>query len=800
MVSIALESPITEEVSNRIRIILAAFDGVSVLKAERGSSELRIGVKEAEQWVEIVRLLEEGGIRVRKESEVFEVVEMSCASCAVSVERILLAEAGVLSASVNFATSRVHVEYLFGVVSFATMQKAVVGGGFGLMQTSAIGMPSDAELERNRVYNELKRNTILSLLFSFPVFIIGMLFESIPYSNEIMWAMSSPVVLWFGRGFFRNAIRNLRRGRVNMDTLVATSTGTAYLFSVYNTLFPEFWLTRGLSVHVYFEAAAVIISFVLLGKLLEDRAKRSTSLSIKKLLGLQPDSVTQIHSDGRLEEISLSMVLPGMELLVKPGQKVAVDGRVIQGESYVDEGMLTGESVPVLKGEGALVYAGTLNQKGSFRYSAERVGSDTFLSSIIKMVESAQGSKAPVQHLVDRISSFFVPVVILVAFISMLIWNLSGVEHPFTQGLLSLITVLVIACPCALGLATPTAIMVGMGKAADRGILIKDAESLLSIRKVNVVVLDKTGTITQGSPKITESHWFDEGKHLPSVLYTIQRMSEHPIADAFVRHFSGISESVSTEFESITGFGVRARVGSELYFVGNRRFLEEQGLRFPEDKLLEYGFDRRSAVSEIWFFTQERVLGVFGVSDPIKPGSKEAIGALKALGVEVYMLTGDNERVADSVSKATGILQYRANQMPEDKWDFIKVLQKEGKVVAMVGDGINDSAALAQSDVSIAMGKGSDIAMEVARITIVNSDLMTIPEAFRLSAGTMRTVKQNLFWAFVYNVVGIPLAAGLLYPFNGFLLNPMLAGAAMAMSSVSVVLNSLRLKWARFWK
>jgi len=575
---------------------------------------------------------------------------------------------------------------------------------------------------------------------------------------------------------------------------VALSTGIAYTFSVFNTLFPSFWLNRSLEPHVYFEAAAVIIAFILLGRLLEEKAKGNTSSAIKKLIGLQPKTVSIIDKAGNQKQIPIEHVNIGDVILVKPGEKIPVDGKVIEGSSFVDESMLSGEPIPVLKEENEKVFAGTINQKGSFKFKAENVGSETMLAQIIKMVQDAQGSKAPVQRLVDKVAGVFVQVVIIVAVIAFIIWNIFGGDNGFTHGLLALITVLVIACPCALGLATPTAIMVGIGKGAEKGILIKDAESLEQAKKVNAVILDKTGTITEGKPRVTNDHWTNNSDRLKQILLSIEKQSEHPLAEAVVQHLNNYPDIPVSEFESYTGQGVKARISGDIYFVGNKKLLEENNISIEDDFLKISQEWSNNANTVIWFAGANKVLGILAIADSIKPGSKAAIQQLQNEGIEVYMLTGDNEATARVVAEKTGIEHYKAEMLPEHKADFVKQLQENGKIVAMVGDGINDSTALAQADISIAMGKGSDIAMDVAKITIISSELGKIPEAIKLSRSTVGIIKQNLFWAFFYNLIGIPIAAGILYPFSGFLLNPMIAGAAMALSSVSVVSNSLRLK------
>jgi len=550
-----------------------------------------------------------------------------------------------------------------------------------------------------------------------------------------------------------------------------------------------------LHAHVYFEAASVIIAFILLGKLLEEKAKGNTSTALKKLIGLQPKTVTVLRSDGTEAQTTIETLNIGDIILVKPGEKIAVDGVVTLGNSYVDESMLSGEPIPVLKKLNEKVFAGTINQKGSFQFKAVKVGQETMLAQIIKMVQDAQGSKAPVQKLVDKIAAIFVPTVIGIAILTFIIWSILGGENGMVQGLLAAITVLVIACPCALGLATPTAIMVGVGKGAEKGILIKDAESLELAQKVDAIILDKTGTITEGKPQVTDITWLNQDDQKKNILLSIEKQSEHPLAEAIVNYFDGIKPIHLTHFESITGKGAKANFSDETYFVGNKKLLLENGISISKE--LEHLAEEWSNLSKtvIWFSDGKKAISVIAISDKIKENSVAAIKEMQEMGIELYMLTGDNEATAKSIAQITGIKHFKAELLPHHKAEFIKELQKNGKTVAMVGDGINDSTALATADVSIAMGKGSDIAMNVAKMTIISSDLTKIPEAIKLSKQTVATINQNLFWAFIYNLIGIPIAAGLLYPINGFLLNPMIAGAAMALSSVSVVTNSLRLKW-----
>lgn len=634
-------------------------------------------------------------------------------------------------------------------------------------------------------------------MLSVPVVVIGMFFMNMPYANEIMWLLSTPVLFWCGRGFFVNAWQQLRHRSVTMDTLVALSTGIAYLFSLFNLFFPGFWLARGIHPHVYFEASSVIIAFILLGRLLEERAKGSTTSAIRKLMGLQPRTVTLVAPDGSRRQADIGEVRTGDLLLVRPGERIAVDGSVADGSSYVDESMLTGEPVAVLKEAGDAVYAGTINQKGSFTFRAEKVGADTLLAQIIRMVQDAQGSKAPVQKLVDRIAAVFVPTIMGIALLAFVLWMVFDPADGFTHGILALVTVLIIACPCALGLATPTAITVGIGKAAEKGILVKDAECLEVARKVDTVVLDKTGTVTEGHPVVTDEAWAEGAAGAAELLAGLEALSEHPLAEAVVTRYGQPAAAQVSGFRSLTGLGLTGTVGGETYYAGSERLLRERGIVADEALEARAAAWTAQAATVIWLADSRRALGVVAVADTVKAGTVEAVRQLREAGIEVYMLTGDNEATAKEIASRAGIVHYRAGVLPDGKADFVRTLQEAGHVVAMVGDGINDSAALARADLGIAMGRGSDIAMDAAKMTIVSSDLRKIPVAVRISAQTVRTIRQNLFWAFIYNVIGVPIAAGVLYPVNGFLLNPMIAGAAMALSSVSVVTNSLRLKWKK---
>lgn len=723
----------------------------------------------------------------------FPVTGMSCASCASSVGTILLSKEGIARADVSYPNHSVQVDYAPELISPQDMKAALQEIGYDMIVDESQEARQQMEAQQKDEQRKLRRRTIAAILLSIPLVVVGMFFMDLPHVNYIMWALATPVVAWLGRGFFINAYKQARHGRANMDTLVALSTGISYVFSVFNTLCPGYWHERGLHAHVYFEASAVVIAFILLGRLLEENAKARTSSAIKRLMGLQPTTVTLIQRSGTATDIPLSQVQPGDILLVRPGDRIPVDGKVQEGDSYVDERMLSGEPIAVAKTKGDEVFAGTINQKGSFQIKAGKVGGDTLLSRIIKMVQEAQGSKAPVQKLVDKIAGIFVPVVIGLALISFITWWILGGDHGLSYGLLSLVTVLVIACPCALGLATPTAIMVGVGKGANNGILIRNAESLELAYKIDTLVVDKTGTITEGTPVVTDIHWEEQPNN--DILYSIELASEHPLAAAVATHLKKDARSIPlSNIISITGRGIKATYKTQTYFVGNAALLQDHDIKTPE-ALNQWAAKQQTLARTVVFFADEKTaLAAIAIEDKIKSSAKQAIDTLQKQGIEVHMLTGDNQHTAAAVAERLNINSYKAGVLPHDKAAYIKDLQQKGKIVAMAGDGINDSQALALADVSIAMGSGSDIALDVAGITLLSDDLTRIPAAIRLSKATVWTVRQNLFWAFIYNLIGIPIAAGVLYPINGFLLNPMIAGAAMALSSVSVVSNSLRLK------
>ncbi|PRY13815.1 Cu2+-exporting ATPase [Pontibacter ummariensis] len=727
----------------------------------------------------------------------YEVEGMTCASCANSVESMLSHVEGVKSASVNFADSSVLVEHEPEVATPDKLQAAVEEIGYSLIINQKAGEESREEREEQKLrYTRLK--LMVAMALSVPVVLIAMLLPGIPYADWIMLALSVPVIFWSGKEFFIIAYKRARHFSANMDTLIALGTGAAFLFSAFNTFFPGYLRSRGLEPHVYYEVAAIIVALILLGRYFEERAKSRTSAAIKKLVNLGVKTARVIRGGVELE-VPIGEVEKGDIILIRPGEKVPVDGKITEGKSVLDESMITGESIPVEKGAGDTVIGATINKTGSFQMVAERVGSETMLAQIIRLVQEAQGSKAPIQKMVDRIASVFVPIVIVIAILSFVAWSVWGPEPEITYAMIAAVTVLIIACPCALGLATPTAIMVGIGKGAERGVLIKNAESLELAHKLNAVVLDKTGTITQGKPEVTDVLWDlspDARQEASYVVYAMESQSEHPLAMAVVNHLKPENSQaiLLDSFDSVTGKGVKASFNSKRFLIGNRRLLDENGVNVSPFLLEEVERLSREAKTIIYVAQDSEAVAVIAIADTIKETSKAAIASLQQMGLAVHMLTGDNRQTAEAIGEQAGVDYIKAEVLPADKAAYIKELQASGLKVAMVGDGINDSPALAQADLGIAMGTGTDIAIESAEITLIRGDLEDIVTAIRLSNETVKTIRQNLFWAFIYNVTGIPIAAGVLYPFTGFLLNPMFAAAAMAFSSVSVVTNSLRLK------
>jgi Cu2+-exporting ATPase len=730
--------------------------------------------------------------------ETYKVAGMTCAACAISVESYLSPLKGINNVAVNYPNQSVALDYDINKISIETIRQKIKEIGYDIL----IGETKETqkvfeELEEKRLKG-LRSKLIFSAIFSFPLFVMAMfLMGEIPYENWIMMSLSIPVLFWSGSEFFIIAWKKLKHFSANMDTLVALSTGVAFIFSVFNTIYPQYFLNRGVTPHVYYESAVIIITLILLGRFFEEKAKSKTSSAIKKLIGLKPKQVTVIRN-GEEKIISFEEILKGELIILKPGDKVPVDGKVKKGTSFIDESMISGEPVPVEKIKGSEVFSGTINQKGSLRIIATQIGEDTLLSQIIRLVEQAQSSKPAIQKLADKVAGIFVPVVIGLSILAFIIWYVFGPDPSYTYALLTLITVLIIACPCALGLATPTALMVGIGKGAEQGILIKDAQALETAYKIDTLILDKTGTITLGKPNVTDMIWREgaNSSAFESVLLAMESQSEHPIAEAIVRYLKKLNtNAISTDsFESITGKGAESNFEDITYRVGNEDLMHHNIINIPSELSQKAVNLKLEAKTVVYISAGNTVEGIIAVADKVKENAFAAIRKIQQMGIEVHMLTGDNEQTAKVIANKVGINHYQANVMPSDKGGFVKKLQKEGKAVAMAGDGINDSHALAQADVGIAMGSGTDIAMESAGITLMNSDLKQISKAIKLSKATMRTIRQNLFWAFIYNLIAIPVAAGVLYPAYGFLLNPMVAGAAMSMSSISVLVNSLRLK------
>lgn len=729
----------------------------------------------------------------------FPVEGMGCAACVARVQGAIKNVSGVEDVSVSLASNMARVDYDTSVCTPEAIRQAVVDAGYNLIIEGTEDEAEDeADHSRERALKALRTDALVAVILAVLVMIISMGFKDFPLKGYVLWAIATPIVFGCGRRFFKG----LKAWRhPNMDTLVALSISISYLFSVFNLLFPS---VLGSEAHLYFESSTMIVAFVLLGRLLEEKAKFSTTAAIRSLMGLRPRKVTRL-SGGAEEEISVEDVRPGDIILVRPGDRIPVDGTVTKGYSSVDESMLTGESIPVVKSEGSEVFTGTVNKKGAFEVRTVKTGGDTLLSGIIRLVRDAQGSRAPVQNLVDKIAAIFVPVIIGLSVLTLAIWLIFGGQQHLTHGLLAMVSVLVIACPCSLGLATPTAIIAGIGRGAKDGILIKDAESLQVARRIDTVVLDKTGTITEGHPIVVESFWDPAitsdfaRRNLRNVLYSLEKRSFHPLADAVTESLKGCSRVPVEGFDTVFGKGISGTVDGVRYYVGNEKLLSEF---FPAGAPSATSPAVLSCLDE-WLakgytitllFSEEKVYAVLAITDGIKERSISAIKTLRDSGIEVHMLTGDNETAAATVAVKAGIPIWRSGVLPGDKAQYIKDLQASGKHVAMVGDGINDSAALAQADLGVAMGSGSDTAIDAAQVTLVNSDLAKLPVLKRLSRKTVRIIRENLFWAFFYNVMAVPIAAGALYPSFGFFLSPMIAAACMALSSICVVTNSLRLK------
>ncbi|MEO0756542.1 MAG: heavy metal translocating P-type ATPase [Cyanobacteria bacterium J06648_16] len=735
---------------------------------------------------------------------------MSCAACANSVETAIKQVPGVSRAQVNFAAEQARVEYDTGSTSLAAIQAAVADAGYEASEMADLSI-GEVEARAQKQRQAAQRSQLYRVVVSGvvgAVLILGtlpmMLGVAIPgwpmflHNPWLQLVLATPVLFWCGQSFFVGAWKALTHRTANMNTLVALGTGTAYLYSLLVTLFPGVLLAQGLAPDVYYEAAVVIIALLLLGRYLESRARGQTSDAIRKLMGLQANTARVVRQGVELD-LPVQDVVVGDVVVVRPGEKIPVDGKLIDGASTVDESMVTGEPMPVKKRPGDGVVGATINKTGSFRFRAARVGKDTLLAQIVQLVQAAQGSKAPIQKLADQVTGWFVPVVIAIAILTFILWfNLTGNT---TLALLTTVGVLIIACPCALGLATPTSIMVGTGKAAENGILIKDAESLERAHGLRTVVLDKTGTLTQGKPTVTDyitvRGTIDRNEvWLLQLAAAVERQSEHPLAEAIVQYAQSQDVERLTavqDFEAITGRGVQGRVDGRWVQIGTDRWMQHLGIDTQRFQARRQEWESM-AKTTAWIAVDGHTEGLLGISDALKPASARAVSALQKMGLEVVMLTGDNQQTADAIAREVGIRRVFAEVHPDQKAATVRQLQAEGKPVAMVGDGINDAPALAQADVGIAIGTGTDVAIAASDITLISGDLRGIAIAIQLSQATLTNIRQNLFFAFIYNTAGIPIAAGVLYPVLGWLLNPVIAGAAMAFSSVSVVTNALRLR------
>ncbi|RMF27130.1 MAG: copper-translocating P-type ATPase [Cyanobacteria bacterium J083] len=734
---------------------------------------------------------------------------MSCASCANAIERAIQGVQGVKEANVNFALEQATVTYDPSLTNLEEIQAAVARVGYSAFPVAEDREAEDAERKaRNKEQRELLSKVIVGGIFSILLIIgtLGHIGIQLPSSLEwlgnpwVQLILAIPVQFWVGLSFHRGAIAAFKNRAADMNTLISLGTNVAFFYSLWATVNPEFFLSQGLTAEVYYEAAVVIITLTLLGRYLENRAKGQTSEAIRKLMGLQAKTARVIR-DGRELDIPIEAVVVGDIVVVRPGEKIPVDGVIIKGSSTVDESMITGESLPVEKQVGDEVIGATINKTGSFQFRATRVGKDTALAQIVKLVQQAQGSKAPIQRLADQVTGWFVPAVIAIAILAFIVW-FDVMGNP-TLAMLTSVGVLIIACPCALGLATPTSVTVGIGKGAENGILIKSAESLEKACRIQAIILDKTGTITEGKPAVTDFIPVagivaqNQEIELLKLIAAVERLSEHPLAEAVVRYVEMQTESKSfpevENFQAVAGSGVQGKVAGKLVQIGTGRWMQE--LQIDINPLQEQRFVLEEQAKTAVFVAVDGVLqALLGIADTVKPNSKAAIRTLQNMGLEVVMLTGDNQRTAEAIARQVGITRVFAEVRPEQKAEIVKKIQQEGKIVAMVGDGINDAPALAQADIGFAIGTGTDVAIAASDITLMSGDLQGIVTAIRLSRATMRNIRQNLFFAFAYNVAGLPIAAGILFPFFGWLLSPVIAGAAMAFSSVSVVSNALRLR------
>lgn len=789
--------------ASTIRRGLASLKGVE--KANVNFATSRATVLYQPQMVnpeDLISSVRGSGYEVGTASLELPIQGMNCASCVQKIEKALLQTKGVTKAVVNLATEKAKVEYLPSETSFKEIKNAIRSTGYKVLEVAPSEEVKDPErIVREREYKRLKIKLIVGIILGLTIFLGSSRhwFPWVPsFLNNfyLLWMLATPVQFWIGWQFYKGAWGAFKHRNADMNTLIAVGTSAAYIYSLTATLFPSFFEAGGIKPEVYFDTSALIIVLIILGRLLEARAKGQTSEAIKKLMGLQPKTARVIRERKEMD-IPVEEVLAGDVVVVRPGEKIPVDGIVKEGKSAVDESMITGESIPVKKEPGNEVIGATINKTGSFKFEATKVGKDTALAQIIKLVQDAQGSKAPIQRLADTISGYFVPIVISIAIATFIIWFNFGPFPALTFALLNFVAVMIIACPCALGLATPTAVMVGTGKGAEKGVLIKGGESLETAHKLDTIVFDKTGTLTKGEPEVTNIVSVNSNSEEEILKYaaSAEKASEHPLGEAIIKR--AVERKIELQdpknFRAIEGHGIEARVDGKDVLLGNAKLMRKRKIEVSdlEAKAEELASDGKTP---IYISVDGIAAGLIAVADTLKENSLEAVEKLKKLGLEVIMLTGDNKKTAEAIARKAGIKRILSEVLPEEKVHEVKKLQSGGRKVAMVGDGINDAPALAQADVGIAIGSGTDVAMEASDITLIKGDLLGVVSAIELSKRTIRVIKQNLFWAFFYNTVGIPIAAGILYPFFGILLNPIFASAAMAFSSVSVVTNSLRLR------